>query len=103
MTLQWNQEELAVFDALAVPNYRRGNNYLVAFLSCWLCTFALPEGEKGFIHPGTFEVANNMAALCTFSLAMPVLASIYRGLSGILSATKPSNSLSFFPAHYLYG
>jgi len=63
-----------------------------------LCTFALPEDEKRFIRPGTFEVASIMAAGCTF-----VLASIYRGLSGIFGATKPSNSMSFFPAHYLYG
>jgi len=44
-----------------------------------------------------------MAAGCAFSLVVPVLASIYRGWSGIFSATKPLNSMSFFPAHYLYG
>ena len=77
MTLQWNQEESVVFDALEVPDDRRGNTYLAAFLSCWLCTFALPEAEKGFIRPSTFEVASNMAAGCTFSLAVPVLESIY--------------------------
>ena len=43
-----------------------------------------------------------MAARCTFSLAIPVLASIYCGLSGIFNAVKPSNSMSFFLAHYLY-
>ena len=102
MTLQWTQEESAVFDAFEVPDDRRGNTYLAAFLSCWLCTFALLEDEKGFICPGTFEVASNMAAGCTFSLVVPVLASIYQGLSGIFSATKPSNSMSLFPAHYLY-
>jgi len=88
MTLQWTQEESAVFDAFEVPDDRRGNTYLAAFLSCWLCTFALPEEEKGFIRLGTFEVAGNLAARCTFNLVMPVLASTYRGLSGIFSATK---------------
>ena len=43
-----------------------------------------------------------MAVGCTYSLGVPVLAGIYRGLGGIFSAGKPSNSMSFFPAHYLY-
>jgi len=103
MTLQCTQEESAVFDALEVPEDRRGSTYLAAFLSCWLYTFALPEDEKGFTRPGTFEVASKMATECTFSLAVPILASIYRGLSGISNATKPSNSMPFFPAYYLYG
>jgi len=60
MTLQWTQEESVVFDALKVPDDRRGSTFLAAFLSCWLCTFVLPEDEKGFIHPGTFEVTSNM-------------------------------------------
>jgi len=50
-----------------------------------------------------FEAASKMEAGCTFSLAVLVLASIYQGLSGISNATKPSNSMSFFPTHYLYG
>jgi len=103
MTLQWTQEDSAVFDALEIPNDGRGNTYLAAFLSCWLCTFAVPEDKKGFIRPGTFEAASKMVTGCTFSLAVPMLASIYRGLSGIFSATKPSNCMSFFPAQYLYG
>ena len=62
MTLQRTQEESVVFDALEVPGDTRGRTYLAAFLSCWLCTFALLDDEKGFIRPGTFEVASNMAA-----------------------------------------
>ena len=46
---------------------------------------------------------SNMVVRCTYSLAVLVLASIYHGLSGIFSAGKPSNSMSFFPTHYLYG
>jgi len=88
---------------LEIPINRRENTYVAAFLSCWLCIFALPKDEKGFICPGTFEVASNMAGRCTYDLAEPVLASIYRDLSGIFSAEKPSNSMSFFPAHYLSG
>jgi len=55
MTLQWTEEESAAFDALDVPDDRRGSTYLAAFLSCWLCTFALPEDERGLIRPGTFK------------------------------------------------
>ena len=43
-----------------IPDNRGGITYLAAFLSYWLCNFALPEDEKGFICPGTFEVASNM-------------------------------------------
>jgi len=46
MILQWTQEESTVFDALEVPDDRRGSTYLAAFLSCWWRTFALPEDEK---------------------------------------------------------
>jgi len=77
MTLQWTQEESAVFDAFEVPDDRRGNTYLAAFLSCWLCPFTLLEDKKGFICLGTFEVAGNSAAGCTFSIVVLVLASIY--------------------------
>jgi len=54
MNLGWIQEQSAVFDALEVPDDRRENTYLAAFLSCCLCTFALLEDEKRFIRPGTF-------------------------------------------------
>ena len=49
MTLQWTQEESVVFDALEVADDRRRSTYLAAFLSCWLCTFALLKDEKGLI------------------------------------------------------
>ena len=44
-----------------------------------------------------------MAIRCTYSLVVPMLASIYCGLSGIFSMEKPSNFMLFFPSHYLYG
>jgi len=33
-----------------------------------------------------------MASSCTFSLAVPILVSLYRGLNGIAHATKPFDS-----------
>jgi len=44
-----------------------------------------------------------MASGTTFSLAILVLASIYRGLNGITKAVKPSHSRLFFSYHYLHG
>ncbi|KNA23094.1 hypothetical protein SOVF_027810, partial [Spinacia oleracea] len=80
----------------------RAITYVGAFLSCWLCTFVLPQSEDRLIRPGTFETATLMARGETFSLAVPVLTSIYRGLNSISRNSKPSYSKTFFPAHYLY-
>ncbi|KAK9664996.1 hypothetical protein RND81_14G082900 [Saponaria officinalis] len=38
-----------------------------------------------------------------FSLAVPVMASVYRGLRTISTSPKPSYSGAVFPVHYLYG
>ena len=43
-----------------------------------------------------------MAKDCIFSLAVPILASLYHGLNRIAYAAKPSHSQSFFLCHYLY-
>lgn len=99
----WSREELEVFKSLGVPKERRESTYLAAYLSCWLCVFALPETGEKIIRPGTFEAASLMASGTTFSLAIPVLASIYHGLNGLTMAAKPSHSRSFFPWHYLNG
>ncbi|KMT03938.1 hypothetical protein BVRB_8g187470 [Beta vulgaris subsp. vulgaris] len=82
---------------------RRTYTYVAAFTSCWLCTFVLPDSEEWFIRPRTFEIAALIACEKTFSLAVPVLSSVYRGLNAIASAPKLDFSKSFFPSHYLYG
>ena len=89
--------------SLEAPKEKRESTYLVAFLSCWLHVFALLETGERFIHPGTFETAHLMASGSTFSLAIPVLGSIYCGLNEITNALKPSCSQSFFPYHFVYG
>ena len=73
------------------------------FRLCWLCTFAIPEEEKGFNRPSTFKVASNIVVRYTFSLVVPMFAGIYYGLNDISSVSKPANSMSFFPTYYLYG
>jgi len=86
----WSQDELDVFRGLGVPKEKRESTYLAAYLSCWLCVFALPETKDWLIHPETFETASLMASGCKFSLALavPVLASLYHGLNGIAYAVK---------------
>ena len=84
-----------VFRSLEVPKEKRENTYIPTFLSCWLCAFVLPKTEEKFIRPGTFEVASLMTSGITFSLAIPMLASIYCGLNGITKVAKPSHC---FPA-----
>ncbi|XP_057248944.1 uncharacterized protein LOC130590498 [Beta vulgaris subsp. vulgaris] len=100
----WEKAESDMFNLLGLKGVnRRTNTYVAAFISCWLCTFVLPDSEERLIRPSTFEIAVLMACGHTFSLAVPVLSSIYRGLNAIASAPKPAYSKTFFPAHYLYG
>ena len=63
----------------------------------------LPETGEKLIRPCTFEVASLIVSGTIFSLAVPMLASIYHGLNAITMAAKPSHSWSFFPRHYFYG
>ena len=66
--------------------------YLAAFLSCWLCVFELPETRERLIHLGNFEMSSLMSSGYNFSLAIPMLASIYHGLNWITNAVEPSYS-----------
>ncbi|KAL2944067.1 hypothetical protein RDABS01_032414, partial [Bienertia sinuspersici] len=61
------------------------------------------ENDERLIRPSTFEMATLMARGQTFSLAIPVLASIYRGLNVISRSSKPAYSGASFPTHYVYG
>ncbi|KAL2933916.1 GATA transcription factor 14 [Bienertia sinuspersici] len=100
----WIRGESALFDSLGVfGENRRQTTYVAAFLSCWLCAFVLPENDERLIRPSTFEIATLMAQGQTFSLAIPVLASIYRGLNIISRSPKPAYSGASFPTHYVYG
>ncbi|KAL2937172.1 3 4-dihydroxy-2-butanone 4-phosphate synthase [Bienertia sinuspersici] len=80
--LEWLTKELDLFNSLGIKV--EGSleiTYVVAFLSCWLCVFVLPENENRLIRPGTFEVAILIERGETYSIAIAVLASIYRGLN----------------------
>jgi len=59
----------------------------------------LAETGVRFIRLEIFETASSIASGYTFSLAIPVLASIYRDLNGITNAVKPSYSWLFYPTN----
>ena len=54
------------------------------------------------IRPEIFKVASRMAQGETFSLVIPLLASIYNGLNEIACSSKLGTNSSIFPIHYLY-
>ncbi|KAL2937794.1 Spike glycoprotein [Bienertia sinuspersici] len=99
--LEWSTSELDLFNSLGIEaEGRRETTYVVALLSCWLCVFVLPKNEDRLIRLGTFEVDVLMERGETFSLAIPVLASIYRGINILSRSPNPSYSGTSFPAHY---
>ncbi|KAM1552056.1 hypothetical protein ACFX10_044094 [Malus domestica] len=76
-----SSDELRAFEDLGIASEHVEESYLDAFLACWLCKFVFPTGDINLVHPGVFKVASKMAACESFSLAIPVLANIYKGLS----------------------
>ncbi|KAG5553477.1 hypothetical protein RHGRI_011376 [Rhododendron griersonianum] len=94
------QEE--VFTILGVKETQKDVTHLAAFLACWLCKFVLPVGSYELIRPGVFKVAAMMARGTRFCLAVPVLASIYRGLNDIAKSSNPGKCDAVFPVHYVY-
>ena len=66
-----------IFKGLEVLKEKGKRTYLAAYLSCLLGVCALLETEDWLIHLETFETASLMASGCTFSLAVPLLMSLY--------------------------
>lgn len=97
----WSEYHKAL-NELDIREGYKVETYLAALLSCWLCCFALPVREIGFIRPGTFKIASMMASGEVFCLGVPVLASIYKGLNAIASTKDPVKTSTCFPAHYVY-
>ncbi|CAL5385293.1 unnamed protein product [Camellia sinensis] len=91
-----------VFSDLGIAGAVKGKTYLLAFLICWLCKFVLPHGNGDLIRPGVFKVTSMMARGRSFSLEIPVLASIYKGLNKIVSSSDPGKCDAIFPIHYVY-
>ncbi|KAL2926380.1 Huntingtin-interacting protein 1-related protein [Bienertia sinuspersici] len=97
----WSNKHEAL-TLLNVPEEHRQQTYLAAFLSCWLCAFVLPLKNLGCIRPSVFKPASQLASGQRISLAIPVLASIYRGLNEISRSLTPGRSCSNFSAHYVH-
>ena len=63
----------------------------------------LPSEDLNTIRPGTFKVASLMAIGRPFSLAIPVLTSLYRGLNRLARSPIVGSSKVCLPMHYVYG
>ncbi|GAA0159736.1 hypothetical protein LIER_16444 [Lithospermum erythrorhizon] len=90
-----------IFEQLCICGGLAEETYCSGFLSCWLCPFVLPLEPHGYMRASVFKMASCMATGTVVSLAIPVLASIYKGLSVHASSANPSVSPCCFPAHYL--
>jgi hypothetical protein len=64
--------------------------YLTAFISWWICYFLLSSSPVYTIRPSVFVMASLIARGDMISLAVPVLANIYRCLRGSTSSRSPS-------------
>jgi len=80
---RWSPDEEKVFADMGIEDNLKQEVHLAAFLSCWLCIFVFPSKKGSYIRPGTFKIVSRMARGDVFSLAVPVLASIYNGLNRI--------------------
>ncbi|KAF8405873.1 hypothetical protein HHK36_007951 [Tetracentron sinense] len=96
-------KEDSVLHDLGVSSRDEDEVLLAAFLSTWLCMFVMPNNHRSCIRPATFKVASLMAQGLKFSLAIPLLASIYNGLN-IIATPKDGPDLCHvtFPWHYIF-
>uniref|UniRef100_A0A2N9H4X7 Aminotransferase-like plant mobile domain-containing protein n=1 Tax=Fagus sylvatica TaxID=28930 RepID=A0A2N9H4X7_FAGSY len=62
---------------------------------------SVEKGERGDLAGRSPIVASSMARGKKYCLAVPVLATIYKGLNDIASFSVPSKCDTTFPAHYL--
>ncbi|KAK4373198.1 hypothetical protein RND71_008582 [Anisodus tanguticus] len=70
------------YDVIA-SSARRDENF-----SSWLCKFVLPNKKVDCVRASVFKIASLMAHGEKFSLAVPVLASFYRGLRDISTSSN---------------
>ncbi|KDP33400.1 hypothetical protein JCGZ_12856 [Jatropha curcas] len=90
------------FEIRNIEDVLRKEVYVAALISYWLCKFVLPHDPVNLIRPSTFKIASIIASGEIFSLAIPILASIYRGLQVISTATTLNRCEVPLPFHYVY-
>uniref|UniRef100_A0A2N9G486 D-ribulose kinase n=1 Tax=Fagus sylvatica TaxID=28930 RepID=A0A2N9G486_FAGSY len=95
------EDEETPFGILKVLEKAKEETWLAALLSCWLGEFVFLGKEANLIRLGIFKVASLIARGKKYCLAVPVLATIYKGLNDIASSSVPSKCDTTFPAHYL--
>ncbi|KAM2437191.1 hypothetical protein ACFX1W_014329 [Malus domestica] len=98
-----SSNELIAFEDLGIVSEHVDESYLAAFLACWLCKFVFLTGDVNLVRPGVFKIASKMAAGESFSLAIPVLANIYNGLSIVSNSASTEDRAAVLPYHYVYG
>ncbi|KMT03903.1 hypothetical protein BVRB_8g188030 [Beta vulgaris subsp. vulgaris] len=98
----WSDTTHGALLDLDIPEAHHRETYLAAFLSCWICVFSLPLKNQGHIRPGVFKPASYLASGREISLAIPVLASIYRGMGELCISSSPGKHPGSFPAHFVY-
>ncbi|KAF3620020.1 hypothetical protein FXO38_32603 [Capsicum annuum] len=97
------EEENVPFVELGVEVSLREKTNLAFFLACWICKFVLPIKKLDHICPSVFKIASLMAHGERFALPIPILASIYRGLTEITTSANIGTGDIIFPIQYVYG
>ncbi|KAH0670771.1 hypothetical protein KY290_026166 [Solanum tuberosum] len=101
--LPWTDEENSLIVELDEEESRRDETNLATFFACWLCKFVLLNKKVNHVRASVFKVGSLMAHGKKFSLAVPVFASIHRGLKEISTSSNLSVANTIFPIHYVYG
>ncbi|KAM1499806.1 hypothetical protein ACFX14_022445 [Malus domestica] len=102
-TRRRSSDELRAFEDLGIVSEHVDESYLADFLACWLCKFVFPTCDVNLVRPGVFKIASKMAAGESFSLAIPVLANIYNGLSIVSNSASTEDRVAVLLYHYVYG
>ncbi|XP_070043197.1 uncharacterized protein [Nicotiana tomentosiformis] len=101
--LPQTNEKNAPFVEFGVEESLRAKTYLAAFLAYWLCKFMFLNKKIDYICASVFKIASLMAHGEKFSLAVPILVSIYHGLKEISTSQDLGACKELFPIHYVYG
>ncbi|KAL3513063.1 hypothetical protein ACH5RR_025780 [Cinchona calisaya] len=99
---KFSSKEESAFNTIGVKSHLREETYLAAFISCWLCVFALPNKDFHAVRPSTFKATSLMTSGLRTCLAMLVLLSIYRDFNKMAQAPIPGQSHLSFPMQYVY-
>ncbi|MQL96552.1 hypothetical protein Taro_029230 [Colocasia esculenta] len=75
--------------------------HLAAYLSYWLCTFAMPFGEESLLRPEVIYPACRLACGCRLALAPAALACIYHSFGTLSAHDQPRDSTTLMATHYI--